>query len=63
MNTEPSRHLVFCRYCDQWGMEEEFSVSTMIVGGVVRQVLYHTVSFFEEFDPVTHMANWREDFK
>lgn len=63
MNTEPFRQYVFCHYCNQWGMEDQFSVTTMIVGGVVRQVLYHTTIDFFDTDPVTHMANWREDFK
>lgn len=61
MNTEPFRQYVFCHYCNQWGMEDQFSISTMVVGGVVRQVLYHTTIEFFDTDPVTHMANWRRD--
>lgn len=61
MDTEPFRDYVFCHYCNQWGMEDQFSVTTMIFGGVVRQVLYHTVVQFFDTGPVTHMANWRRD--
>lgn len=62
MNAEPFRQYVFCHHCSQWGMEDQFSVSTVILGGVVRQVLYHTVSFFYSTDSETHIANWRSDF-
>ena len=62
MDTEPFRQYVFCHCCNQWGMEDQFSVSTLVVGGVVRQVLYHTVSHFYDTPPVTHIAN-HHDFK
>lgn len=62
MNAEPFREYVFCHYCNQWGMEDQFSVTTVVVGGVVRQLLYHTVSFFYGAEPVTHIANHRGEF-
>jgi len=61
MNAEPFREYVFCHHCNQWGTEDQFSVTTVVVGGVVRQLLYHTVSFFYDTDPVSHIANWRRD--
>lgn len=61
MDTEPFREYVFCHHCNQWGMEDQFSVTTMILGGVVRQVLYHTVVDFFDAGRLTHMANWRRD--
>lgn len=61
MNTEPFREYVFCHYCSQWGMEDQFSVTTVVVDGVVRQLLYHTISLFYDTPAVTHIANWRRD--
>lgn len=61
MDTEPFREYVFCHHCYQWGDERQFSITTMIFGGVVRQVLYHSPRDFFDTGPLTHMANWRRD--
>lgn len=63
METEPFRQFVFCHYCNQWGLEDQFSVTNMVFGGVIRQVLYHTTIEFFDTGPVTHMANWRRDLE
>lgn len=59
MDSQPFRDYVFCYHCYQWGMEDQFSISTKVVEGVVRQILYHTTTFHYDTPPVTHMANWR----
>jgi hypothetical protein len=63
MDTEPFREYVWCHYCYSWGDEDQFSVTNMIFGGVIRQVLYHTPRDFFDTGPLTHMANWRRDLE
>lgn len=61
MDSQPFRGLVFCHYCDQWGLEDEFSVTSVVVGGVIRQLLYHKVEMLFDIPPVSHIANWRRE--
>jgi 23S rRNA maturation-related 3'-5' exoribonuclease YhaM len=57
MDSEPFRQFVFCHYCNQWGIENQFSVTTRVIGGVVRQLLYHTTAPFYDTPSVSHIAN------
>jgi hypothetical protein len=57
MNSEPFREYVFCHYCNQWGTEDQFSVTTRVVDGMVRQLLYHSVQLFFDTPTVSHIAN------
>jgi hypothetical protein len=63
MDVEPRLGMVFCHYCNMWGLEGQFSITNMVFGGVIRQVLYHTTIDFFDSGSLTHMANWRRDLE
>lgn len=61
MDCEPFREYVFCHYCNQWDEQGKYSVTSLVIGGVIRQLLYHTTVDYFGASPMTHIANWRRE--
>lgn len=61
MDVEPRQGLVFCHFCNMWGIEDQFSITNRVIGGVIRQLLYHTTVDYFGSAPMEHIANWRRE--